>query len=58
MELKFDIFQQACNSFVSDNVVVCGPGPIVQRDDWDVAKRKREGRLIILQVYAVDPSVR
>ena len=50
MELKFDTFQQACNSFASDNVVVCGPGPIIQRDDWGAAKRKRESKLIMLQV--------
>jgi hypothetical protein len=40
MELKFDIFQQACNLFASDNVVVRGPGPIILRDDWGVAKEK------------------
>jgi len=42
MELKFDIFQQACNSFAIDNVVVCGPGPIIQRDEgtWPIEKGK------------------
>jgi hypothetical protein len=27
MELKFDTFQQDCNSFASDNAVVCGQDP-------------------------------
>ena len=58
MELKFDIFQQVCNSSASDKVVACGPGPIIQRNDWGVAKRKRKGKLLMLQVYVVDPSLR
>jgi hypothetical protein len=58
MELKFDTFQQAFNSFANDKVKVCGPGPIIQRDDWGVATVKNEGKLIMLQVYVVDPSLR
>jgi len=47
MKLKFNTFQQAFNSFASANVAVCGPGPIIQRDDWGVATRKREGKLTL-----------
>ena len=58
MDIKFDTFQKDCNMFASDNDVVCGPGPIIQRDDWTVGKRKMEGKLTMLQVYVADPSVR
>jgi len=58
MEPKFYTFQQDCNTFVRDSVLVCDPGPIVMRDDCSVAKRKMEGKLTMLQVYVVHPSVR